>query len=226
MPVSSGFIIPRIIAGGGLTLSSYVDTTFVQSAGTTKTVSVTYATGDTLLFFGVTEDNGVTLVPSGGGLTYTQVAVINVGNTCKVYLWKPTLGAGQTYTLTATANSSNRGFGIGVYRFSGVTNTGTPGTQTDGAASASLALTTTQANSWIVGMWGDWTAQAIGSRTWRTINSITPTSGNGLEKAAFANTQLGGYSGYWNGVGATGSKTTGLSAPGAGKFTGIAVEVW
>jgi hypothetical protein len=89
-----------------------------------------------------------------------------------------------------------------------------------------LALTTTGANSAVINIVGDWNAVDGASRVWRTINSITPSSGAGTEGLYLLDTGLATiYSARWTDVGAAGSKTTGLSAPTGQKYSIIAIEV-
>jgi hypothetical protein len=74
---------------------------------------------------------------------------------------------------------------------------------------------------------GDWLAVDGSSRIWRTVNGVTPSTGNGLEKTY--STVSGGwtaYGAYYNNVGAVGTQTVGLSAPGAQKYNIVAVEVF
>jgi hypothetical protein len=90
----------------------------------------------------------------------------------------------------------------------------------------SISITTTQDNSAVAVIIIDWNAADGASRTWLTVNSITPTSGNGGERTYFRNASFYTvYAAYWSDVGAAGAKTVGLSAPGSQQYSIIAVEV-
>jgi hypothetical protein len=93
---------------------------------------------------------------------------------------------------------------------------------TDGGSGTepSLGLTTTQDNSAIVQIIGDWTANA-GTRTYRSISGATHT-----EQSNYADgTSYASHGGYYDDVGTAGAKTVGMSAPVSMKYAIIAVEV-
>jgi hypothetical protein len=113
-----------------------------------------------------------------------------------------------------TASQNGNRWGFRVYQFAAgasIGNGGIVGFRLD-RCTESQAITTTQDNSAIVYVGADWTATDGATRTWRTINGITPTSGKWpgeglLPRVRF--TQYTVYTGYWNDAGAAGSKTTG-----------------
>lgn len=192
-----------------------------------KTSSVTVATGDVLVICGITESNTYTLAtPTGGGLTYTLAQSVVVSNYATCYVWTAVSASSQTFTLSITMAGGTGYWGFNALRFSGSNGVGASSkTNVDGAA-PSLGLTTGTDNAAIVVANGDWNAADGGSRTWRTINGITPTSGNGLE-ATYARdaSRATFYAARWNDAGTAGSKTTGLSAPSGQRYSIIAVEV-
>jgi hypothetical protein len=192
-----------------------------------KTSSVTVSTGDVLVICGITESNTYTLAtPTGGGLTYTLQQSVVASNYCSCYVWTAVSGSSQTFTLSVTMSGGTGYWGFNALRFSGSDGVGVSAkTNVDGAA-PSLALVTGEDNSAIVVANGDWNAADGASRTWRTINGITPTSGNGLENTyARDASRATFYVGRWNDAGTAGSKTTGLSAPAGQRYSIIAVEV-
>lgn len=194
-----------------------------------KTASVTLNTGEVLVVCGVTSDQGATLnTPTGGtGLTYTLQQSVVVSQFCTAYVWTTISASDQTYTLSLTnAGDNTLEWGFIGYRFSGSDGVGASSKTNVSGAAPSLSLTTLFANSAVVVINADWNAVDGTTRTWRTINSITPTLGNNLERTYFRDAAAyTTYSAYWNDVGATGAKTTGLSAPAGQKYSIIAVEV-
>lgn len=191
-----------------------------------KSVSVTVAAGDTLVVFGVTEDSQYTLnTPTGGSLTYTLQQSVVVSSYTSVFIWTAPCPSSQSFTLQVTSNIPGT-FGINVARFSGSSGIGASSKTNVTGSAPSLGLTTTGANSAIVAAIGDWNAIDGTSRTWRTVNGITPTAGNGQELTY--SRQVGlyvAYGAYWSDAGTAGSKTVGVSSPSGQAYAIVAVEV-
>jgi hypothetical protein len=195
-----------------------------------KTVSVTTQPGDVLVVYGGTENGTASLdTPTGNGLTYTleQSIVLDI-NWGDAHLWTATDNTGGTnWTLSVSrtgATDKQWGFSCLVFRDSSGVGASSK-TNVNGTA-PSLGLTTTQADSAIVVFNNDWNALDASSRTWRTVNSITPSSGNGLETTyVYSSGFYTVFGAYYNDVGTAGSKTLGLSAPGGQKYSILAVEV-
>lgn len=210
------------------TLEAEYETTWTARAAGALTGSVTVNAGDVLSIFGMTESNTYTLgTPSGGGLTYTLQQSIVVVDYCTCYVWTATSGSSQTFTLSITMSGGTGFWGWNCLRWSGSDGIGNS-TKTNVASGApSLALTTGTDNSAIVAANGDWQALDGASRTWRTINSITPATNLAGGEATYARdaSRATVYGAYWSNAGTAGSKTTGLSAPGAQKYSIIALEV-
>lgn len=192
-----------------------------------KTASVTVAAGDVLVIIAAVEDSSQTLsTPTGGSLTYTLRQSITTANYSAVYVWTAPAPTSQTFTLSIDASSTTLWWGFNCLRFSGSTGIGASSSTTSASGAPSLGITTTSANSAIVAVNSDWNALSGSSRTWRTVNSITPTSGNGLEVTYYhSNVHYTVYGAYWSDVGTAGSKTVGLSAPTGQKYGICAVEV-
>lgn len=194
-----------------------------NSNSSPRTQSVTVTAGERLVVIGSSEDGSTTLAtPTGGSLTYTLQQSVVVASYCTVYVWTATASSSATFDVSITASGGGQ-FGFNVLRFSGSDGFGAS-TKTNVASGApSLSLTTGSANSAIVAINADWNAGS-GSRTWRTINSITPTAGSGeVSYAATGNFTI--YGAYWSDAGTAGAKTTGLSAPTGQKYAIIALEV-
>lgn len=202
------------------------------AAGTVYTISsVAVQTGDLLVLVGGGEGGDRAFgTPAGGGLTYTQQQKPNTdndGSHTQAYIWTATASSTTSVTITATSNGTNGGeHGIACYVWRNSGGLGnSAGNEASGTA-PSLALTTLGDNSAIVLFNADWNATDGTTRTWRTINSVTPTAGNGAEKIYQRDAASWAvYSGYWSDAGAAGSKTTGLSAPTGQTGNTVVIEV-
>jgi hypothetical protein len=205
----------------------------VQSAGTIvkTTPSFSVTAGQPLAVLAGAEDGQYTFTAiSGGGLTWTKQEDIGTASaSARATLWTTTATATTSITVTVTVSDSAAMWGFVVHQYD---TDGSIGAHTSVLGSAStapsLALTTTAANSAISYLHTDWSSSNGTTRTWRTINSITPTSGNGLETDYFRDsggTRYAVYAGYWSDVGAAGSKTTGLTAPSTQQPAIVVVEI-
>jgi hypothetical protein len=194
------------------------------SSTTPRTGSVTVAAGDYLVVIAGTENNNGLSTPSGGGLTYTPQQTVDTVNFAGCTVWTAPCATSQTFTLSMINTLANN-FGWNALRFSGSGGIG-GSAKTTGSGAPSLAVTTTGDNSAIVVINTDWNALDGSSRVWRTVNAVTPTSGNGLE-VTYARSPItyGVYGAYYSDAGTAGSKTVGLSQPTGQAYATIAVEV-
>ena len=137
------------------------------------------------------------------------------------------LFVGSTFTISVGSGTGGTSwFGFNVLRFAGCEAIGASAKTNVASGAPSLGLTTIGDNSAVVAFVGDWNATDGASRTWRTINSITPSSGGGDEVTYFRDAiHYAAYAAYWSDVGPVGTVTTGLSAPAGQKYSIIAVEV-
>lgn len=207
------------------TFVSYGASVFNTNA-TPKSVSPTVQVGDTIVIFGLT-GNDLTQIntPSDGVNTYTSPQNIQVTDFVFGKVWQATATTNATLTISATragTGGDHWGLGYFIHRNSGGIGNSNKA-NASGAPSVSL---TTSANSAVIGFLGDWNAGAITSRTWRTVNSITPTSGNGLEKLASLDSGIYSvYAAVWNDTGTAGANTYGMTAPTGQKYSIIVIEV-
>lgn len=199
-----------------------------------QTDSFSVLAGDILVIVAASEQAKYSFIssgPTGGSLTYTSRGdPATSGNFCRVAAWTATVDSNKTMAVTlrcdGTSADGARFWGFLVYHFRGSAGIGNVASSTAANSAPSQALTAAAANSSFVYISADWDALSGSTRTWRTINSITPTSGNGLEKIYFRDASIYSvYSALWDDVGATGSKTTGLSAPTGQENSMIAIEV-
>lgn len=193
--------------------------------------SISVQAGDVLVGVGVVEGsesptwNGTF---TGGSLTWTERQEVAV--TDYPAITAATAVAASTTSLTTslarTAGGSNLVFGQTTFAFRGSDGVGASAKTNVNGGAPSLNITTTQDNSAIVVVVGDWNAVDGASRTWRAVNGVTPTAGNGYERSYFySSADYTVYVAYYPDAGAAGTKTVGLSAPGSQKYSIVAIEV-
>lgn len=198
-----------------------------SSNSSPASTSVTTAVGDVLVCVGTSEDASTTLAtPTGGtGLTWSPRQSVVVSSYCTAYVWTATATTAETFTMSITATGGGV-IGFGVRRYSGSDGYDSSSKTNVSSGAPSLALTTLSDNCTIIIISSDWAAVDGTSRTWRTVNSITPTAGNGGELNYFRNASIyATYSASWSDVGLAGSKTVGLSAPSGQKYSIVAVAI-
>jgi hypothetical protein len=221
-----------VVAGGNAfpTFVSHTATVFNTSTTPKTTASISVNNGDVLIAYGCIEGQSSStsdsINVSGGSLTWTKNQWVKVGSTTYVLVASATATSTTSITVTLThVGNTTTWYGGGVYVFRDSNGIGASN-KTNSTGGPSMSLTTTQTNSAIVYVSGDFVPVDGASRTWRTINSVTPTAGNGFEKTYFFNaSHYTVYSAYWLDVGATGAKTVGLSAPTGQTYSIAAIEV-
>lgn len=196
-------------------------------ATTPKSVSsVSVQTNDVITVLSITGNNLTTVgTPSDGANTYTLRQTVNFTDFTDVRVWTAVAAGNASLTIQAARGGSGGdrwGFDVGVDR--GASVGASAQAHTTGAPSVSL--TTTQDNSAVYVVVGDWTPVDGASRVWRTVNGFTPTSGNGAEKVySFTSGALTCYVARYPDVGTAGAKTFGLSAPTGQKYSIAAIEI-
>lgn len=187
---------------------------------TPKTVSATVSTGDVLVSVAGRENNNSHLATPTGGTSISWTLQENPGNTGNFGELRLCTAApnGQTWTYSQSDGGGTAAeWGFDVLRFSGSLGVGAASSATGTTGGSSLSLTTTADNSAIVVVVTDWNSVDGSSRVWRTVNSITPTAGNGLERVYQRGAGVyTAYVAYWSDVGAAGAKTVGFSTPSSG----------
>jgi hypothetical protein len=121
---------------------------------------------------------------------------------------------GMTVTNTKTGGAVVP-YAHDIAQFSGSDGFGAFAASTgNGVAAPSLSITTQFDNSAIVYMVADWAATDASTRTHRTVNGFTPTSGNGQEFTYFRDTANWMVCcAYIADAGAAGAKSVGISLP-------------
>lgn len=192
-----------------------------------KTAAVDLAPGDVLVVCGAAEADGLVIsTPTGGGLTYTPDETVVVTNYAAIYTWTVASTSGQTYTLSLDTNNFSLFWGFNAVRFSGSNGAGGSAQAHVLSGAPTLNLTTTGDNSALVCIVADFNAVDGTSRTWRTVNGITPTAGNGYELTYFRDASAYTvYVAYYPDAGLIGTCTVGLSAPTGQKYSIAVIEV-
>lgn len=210
--------------------------TFIQESETVfntvttpkATGNFTTNTGDVVVSVQAIEnqDGNNTIAATGTNVTLTSQQEVNVNNNTMVELSAGVVASGGTTSVSFAAGSAGvEWFGGNALTFRGSDGIGAS-SQANASGAPSLSITTTQDNSAIVVVVGDWNAVDGASRTWNTVNGITPTSGNGYELTYFRDgAHYVAYIAYYPDAGAAGAKTVGLSAPAGQQYSIAALEV-
>lgn len=186
----------------------------------------TTSTGDVVIAASVKEGTTDDLSQTGTNVTLSVQQTVDVASYCEVEVSAGVVASGGTTSVSFvnSVDGANH-FGGNALTFTASDGIGASAkTNTTGAPS--LSITTTQNNSAVVVIVGDWNSADGASRTWRTVNSITPTAGNGYERTYYRDSaRYTVYLAYYPDVGSAGSKTVGLSAPSGQQYAIIALEV-
>jgi hypothetical protein len=197
------------------------------SGSGTKTGSIAVTAGDQIVTICIAVSNNPTFTPSDDASnSYSSIVAATPGGTF------PTVAAFKaTASTSATINQSvSRGgdavtWGYVTYIFRNAT-IGASASNTFSSFPPGTVFDTLAANSAVVFAAADFNATDGATRTYRTINSITPTAGSALERAyQFAPGVYTVYSVYWNDVGAAGSQTVGMLTPDPQRWSCVVIEV-
>lgn len=215
------------------TFVSEAETAWNSTTSPKSTGSFDVLTGDILCPVAVAEASGnfggadMTFAATGGSLTYNSQQSVRISDYTGIEAWiaEATGDASFAGTITRT-NGSFLFFGGNFPVFRDSDGVGASAKTNVLSGAPSLDITTTQDNSAIVVVVGDWNAADGASRTWRTVNGTAPSAANGFELTYFRDSsRYTLYVAYYPDAGAAGAKTVGLSAPTGQKYSIIAVEV-
>lgn len=195
------------------------------SVAGTQTITITGQAADQIVVCACTADAGgsfTTPTNDNAALTWAQKQLVGTaGQSTKSAIWTTTLDTSRTVVITVNHTTGTQwGAFSDVFRGSdgiGATAAGTIGDTTN---PWSAAITTTQDNSALVVLNGDWAA-VVGGRTWLTSGVGTFTE----ETAINSPTQYSVNGGYYADVGTAGAKTVGVSGPAAQQTMLVVVEV-
>lgn len=193
-------------------------------------LNITTLAGDVVVVYAVTEDWPIIDIstPTGNSISFNLERSVETSSYTGLYIWSGTDASGGTNWTLSTADTVLNGniWGVTCLVFRNSSGIGQSNVANVTSGAPSLSLTTVQDSSAIVVANGDWSAQNGSSRTWETVNSITPTSGNGYELTySFNSGVYAAYGAYYPDAGSAGSKTLGLSVPTGQTYSIAAVEV-
>ena len=188
---------------------------------TQTTAALNVEPGDLLICFAATSSESTQIggppTNSGAPLTWTLLQSFTTAGYTSVHAWAATADDARALTVTLNRSGGSSNWGMTVHQWRGALL----GNSVQGSAASaapSLPITTTAATSGVSYFSGDWAAKT-GTATFRTINSAAGT----VDLNAGGGSKF--YAAHWLNVGAAGSKTTGMTAPTAQKWAGIAVEI-
>lgn len=203
-------------------VNQYATTFNTTSTPRSVMSSVAISYGDVLVGIVVGENTTtwpLALTENGGASWATQQSYSTSDYTAAL-VSSYVASSNETITVTATQAGGSM-FGANIIRFSGSDGIGASNKAQGNSGSPSVSLTTTQANSAIVVVCGDWNAVS-GTQTFTNNFSGTPTA---LTDYPGDNVYYGVAIAYFPDAGAAGSKTVGMSAPTGQKWSIIAIEV-
>ena len=201
-----------------------------DTGGNPKTVSVTTQPGDIVIVYAGSE-NGLDAfnTPTGNSISFTTEQSVHVNNTwADAAIWSGVDSTGGTnWTLSLSRTTTGQWFGLTCLVFRNSDGVGASAKiNTTSSGSAALNLTTTQANSAVVTFATDWNTGSGTTRTWKTVNGVTPSNGNGLETSFhYDASHYIALGAYYNDVGAIGSSTYGYDTGASLKYSMVVLEV-
>ena len=184
----------------------------INSGDVLVEVSANESSQNGLRYLAVTENGTASFV-------LQQNYIINQYTEVEANTYTATTGENLTVTIM---NGSGGFFGGNVIRFSGSAGVGASAKAQSSSGSPSVNITTTQANSAIVAICGDWNAVS-GTQTFTLDGSSTGWTA--LTDYPGDGAHYGVAIGYIGDAGAAGTKTIAMSAPTGQKWSIIVVEV-
>jgi len=193
-----------------------------------KTLTITTQANDVVVVYGGNESGTTGINIPTGRITFSAVQSLEGdASYTNAYLWSGVDATGGTnWTLSVSATAADVHWGVTAVVIRGTNGVRASAQNRISGTAATVSLTTTQDNSTIITFLTDDNALDGSGRTWLTVNGITPTSGNGLEKTySYDSTHYTAYGAVYTDAGIAGTKTVGLSAPTGQEFSIVAVEL-
>ena len=200
--------------------------TVFNSSTTPKTAmnAVAINSGDVLVYVAACEnDDDISATENGSG-TLSSLQVVHVVDYTEVEAWSYVPASNENLTATFTCGSGGEytRFGGNIVRFSGSDGVGASNKANGSSGSPSVSLTTTQDNSAIVAICGDWNAVS-GTQTFTLGGSSSGWVA--LTDYPGDSARYGVAIAYHPNAGSAGSKTIAMSAPTGQKWAIVVVEV-
>lgn len=192
------------------TLAADYQTSSWNTTTTPKTISVTAASGTTLVAVAINSEYGsgtYTLPTPTGGPTWTARQSQGPGASSRIEMWTATSAGDYTHSQTL-AGGVNPVFGASVWVYSGSDGyDASAGSYDETSAVAQQAVTTTTDNCAIVWVAGDYNANDDAARAYLAINGGAGIEDFYVRDASYYTV----YGVHWTDAGAAGAKTAGLS---------------
>jgi hypothetical protein len=212
----------------GASIPLFYQTAWNSTTSPKTTANFDVLTGDVLVAYSVSENyepsasQGPLGYPPAGTLsiTWSLKQSHQLADNCELAIWSGTVGSNQSGKNVAFTciDGTRVYFGGNVLLFSGSDGVGASA-KNNGSGQPTLDITTTQDNSAIVVIVGDWSAVS-GARTWRS------GAGSFSEQSYYAdNARYGVHGGFHPDAGASGTKTVGMTAPSTQTWVIAAVEI-
>lgn len=203
-------------------VSEYEVSTWTTNT-TPKSVSVTTQPFDLLVWIAATRDSATTVgtLSAGTGMSWNFVQYSLAASNCAIYIGTALATVAETFTLSGTATSTSTigQWGFNCLRFANTNGWGAGGVLLS-TGIPSITFNTTQDDSAIVVVNGDWNAVDGAARSWLT-------SAGAFTELTYARQSLGYtvYGGIHSDAGPAGSKTVGLSNIAGQKYSIAALEI-
>lgn len=198
---------------------------FNTSTSPQTVAGVAVQAGDLITVRGIGEDGQVVwTTPTSAGLAFTPLGDVGTnGASSRVTVWSADIASPGTISVAMSDTGATGWWGFLVTVWRDHAGIGQVATVNGGTSpnSASLAITTTAANSALEFAFGDWNAIDGTSRTYRSVNGSAATEDSYFRDSA----HFAAYAAYYADAGAIGSYTVGTTAPTGQKYTVVAVEV-
>lgn len=204
------------------------------SNSTPRTLSVTTQAGDLVVVYAGSENSHISFASlSGNGISFAQHQSVydgGIGSWANAAIWSgiDTTG-GTNWTLTLAAGGSGEAFGVTaiVFRNAAAGASTSAAVDSPGVGGyAQVPLTTTSPSSAVVVFSADWYVDSLYEPTWNTINSVTPTSGNGYQLTYYRSGGIYIAQGaYYPDTGAAGANNYGYYTAYQKKYSIVALEI-
>lgn len=211
--------VVQVIPGNYNTNSS------LTSVATSSSIHITI--NDDLSVCGFTEDSGIAGLMSisgqgANGLTWTKRQQFNTTSNVGAVMYTATAtSTGQTIVAMNRANTNATHNSFDFFEFSNDGGFGNTSGSTNTTGAPTVNLTTTAADSLVIGCIGDWSA-AAGASTWRTgFGSFTKSTD-------YDGSTVGDYSiheGYHPDATTASTQAVGVTIPASEKYTIMALEI-
>lgn len=204
------------------TFSAYQQSTWTDtpSPGNEVTPSLSWTVGDLIVVVGVTEGTTLSLAtPTATGLTFTLLLSSTQASQAQAWVWTAIAPATSSGAITSVGSQTGVMGGIAAFAITGHTGIGNTAAVV-GSAAKTISLDRAHANSGVIVILGDFTANADVTVT------TDPSSGGTVRGAVTITGRATFYCASWTDQGATAITPYGIgSLTGTIQVTGFALEI-